>query len=441
MTLRPRRSVASFDSATALLLALSAALRQRPFAYLGQSRLEVPLVYASMALPLGVRRRAYAFATGSEGVPPKRLAEVDLESVASWAAQQYPQRRYPAVVIGSSNGALTHLYAACGIPWLPQTWLVPVRRRWSDPDDVRSAREFGALHAQRLLRANPAVALHEMLDPNQDALSASQMAYFRIKWQALPSAYRRFLDERLARGAPIVVANDESSWPVTRVAERHVFQFGAQGGMAPADYLAMPDAPTTDETAAEAEWGFAPELLGDIQAYADERAHPVVEMRYHHPQDMAPAVADTVSAWMREHHIEPRRLLVSSFIVLDPWQAIDTGSVPYWTYFPTRDAADALSNYLDGHSFDEVDVMLFSHGSRSRGLADAGRWERLAQRARRRGRLLAVDRSAFPADFLTFVRYARSLRRLPRAPRPRSPLSVEGALTMLGRSTKVEVLG
>lgn len=441
MTLPPRRSIASFDSATAMLLALSEALRERPFDHLGQSRLKLPLVYASTALPIALRRRAYAFATGSEGVPPKRLGEVDLERVAAWAVRQYPQRRYPAVVVGSSNGALTHLWAACGCPWLPQTWLVPVRRRWSDPDDVRGAREFGARHAQRLLGANPSVALHEMHDSNQDALSASQMAYFRIKWQALPWAYVRFFDEGLQPGAPIVVVNDDSRWPVTRVAERHVFQFGAQGGMTPAEYGALPDAPRTDEMAAEAEWGFAPDLLDHIREYADQHGHPVIEVRYHHPQDIAPAVADTMSAWMQRHRIDPRRLLVSSFIVLDPWQAIDTGSVPYWTYFTAHDAACALADYLDGHAFDEIDVMLFSHGVHSRGLAEAEEWEKLAARARRRGRLLAVDRSAFPADFVTFARYTAALRRLPRAPRPRSPLPVQEALTMLGQSTKVDVLG
>ena len=47
-----------------------------------------------------------------------------------------PDGRYPAVMIGSSNGALTHLAAACGVPWLPQTVLVPVRRPRADPADM-----------------------------------------------------------------------------------------------------------------------------------------------------------------------------------------------------------------------------------------------------------------------------------------------------------------
>ena len=49
----------------------------------------------------------------------------------------YPSRRYPMALIGSSNGAAVHLAAAMGAPWLPQTFMVPVRNPSNDPDDPR----------------------------------------------------------------------------------------------------------------------------------------------------------------------------------------------------------------------------------------------------------------------------------------------------------------
>lgn len=441
MTLPARRSIASFDSATAMSTALARALQGRPFPHLGQSPLKAPLVYASGLLPLQLRRHVYAYITGSEGVPPPKLPDVNLEHVATWATEQYPARRYPAAVIGSSNGALTHLYAACGIPWMPQTWLVPVRRRWAEPNDVHGALRFGTRHAPRLLGANPDVALYDMHDPNQDALSASHMAYFRIKWRRLPRAYARFLRARLLPDAPIIVAHDQSRWPVTKVAERHCFQLGAQGGMNPEQYRALPGAPAPNSRAPEAEWGFDASLLEDIRTYAEEHHHPVIEVRYRHPQGPAAAVADVFTTWLKGHELTPQRLLVSSFIMMDPWQTIGTGSVPYWTYFPVDDAARALSDYLDGHAFDDIDIMLFNHGTRSHGLADVEVWEQLAHRARAQGRLLAVDRSAFPADFPTFARYAAALRRLPRVRRPPEPLQVDEALSGLRESPNVSVLG
>ena len=63
-----------------------------------------------------------------EAVSPRRLARIRSEAITEWVAGLYPERRYPAVLIGSSNGALTHLAAALDAPWLPQTFLIAVRQ-------------------------------------------------------------------------------------------------------------------------------------------------------------------------------------------------------------------------------------------------------------------------------------------------------------------------
>ena len=436
---KPEDAIASFDSASAFLTSLARALHDRDFPYLGQSRLKVPLVYVSRLLPEPIRRRAYAIASGREGVDPDKLGSVDLDHVAGWVADRYPAGRFPAILLGSSNGALTHLAAACRVPWLPQTVLVPVRRPNADPDDVHGALEFGQQHAPALLDANPNVALHQMHDANQDALSASEMAYFRVKWQRLPPAYERFLEDRLQPGAPVVVVRDESTWPVTRIGDRHVFQVGAQGGMTAEDYLQEPGAPRPDEVAAEAEWGFAEALLDAVQAWARDHGHPVIEIRYAHPQHPAAAVAETFRHWLHERGAPAQRLLVSSFVIHDPWRTITTASVPFWTFFPVQSAAQDLAAYLDRAAYDEIDVMLFSHGTRSRGLAEAGTWQELTRRARVRGRLLGVDPDAFPADFTTFARYATALSRLPVSDRQWSAMAVEDAIRGLATGDRVTV--
>ena len=435
----PKDAVAAFDSASAFLMSLAYALQHRDFPYLGQSRLKVPLVYASALLPQPLRRRAYAIASGREGLPPERLGAIDMEQVAGWISAKYDVGRVPAVLLGSSNGALTHLAAACGVPWLPQTLLLPVRRPGADPEDITGAAEFGVQHAPALLEANPDVQLHHMHDANQDALTSSEMSYFRVKWRRLPAAYQRFLEQRLAPGAPVVVVRDTSTWPVTRCGDRHVFQLGAQGGMSAEEYHEAPVAPQPDETAAEAEWGLDDGLLSPVRDWAEHAGHPVVEIRYGHPQDPAAAVADTMRGWLVRRGEPAERLLVSSFIVHDPWRTITSASVPFWTFFPVRRAANDLAAYLDDNTYDDIDVMLFSHGVGSRGLADAGTWQRLADRAGRRGRLLGVDADQFPADFTAFARYAKALRSLPDATRPWQPLPVDEALAGLADAARVTV--
>lgn len=145
----------------------------------------------------------------------------------------YPRRRYPAVFVGSSNGAMIHLAALIGAPWLPQTLLIPVRRRGGGPDQPAEALRLHRDAGQALLRANPDLELHHMHDANQGRLMVAGMSYFRIKWRQLPHAYARFLHDRLAPGGTVVTVECGLQWPTTRIGERYLFQHGALGGATP----------------------------------------------------------------------------------------------------------------------------------------------------------------------------------------------------------------
>jgi hypothetical protein len=156
--LGPRDVVALFDSATVLHGALAAALRGEPFPHLGNGPLAAAAVRVGGRLPWALVRRVYTRVGAAEGIDPDRLGEVDLAAVADWLVDGYPRRRYPAALVGSSNGALAHLAAALQVPWLPGTVLVPVTRV-GDPQRPVDALGFGERVAPRLLNANPEVVL------------------------------------------------------------------------------------------------------------------------------------------------------------------------------------------------------------------------------------------------------------------------------------------
>lgn len=425
----PERAVAAFDSASAFLRATARGLRGEDFARLGQGVGAGLGARATMLLPERLRRAVYTAAGAREGVPPERLGDIDGADVARWIVGHYRSGGpYPVVFLGSSNGALTHLCTALGAPWLPQTLLVPVRWAGNDPDRPDAAMTFGRGVAPPLLARNPDLALHHMHDGNQDRLMVATMAYFRMKRRRLGHAYREFLRGQLASGAPIVLVDDTSRWPVTTVADRHVFQTGARGGLAPAEYrrgsLELDDfraaegaepgplpAPEPDTTAPEAEWGYDDELTPEVLDLAAETGHPVYRMRLDEPEALSPVVAEL----FRRRH-DGNRLLVESFIMLDPVQANRIGAAPFWTVFGVADSAAALARYLDAtEPYDDIDVTLFSHGVRSAGLADADTWRDLAARARRRGRLLAVRPGRYPVDFASLARITPALRRIPSA--------------------------
>lgn len=118
---RPPRTIANFDSASAMARATAHYLRGRDFPLLGMMpRAAVPLMerigLGINRLPAAAREQLYILSGWHEAVPPRKLARAPLERVADWMVRLYPRRPYPAAMIGSSNGAAVHLCAALGIP-------------------------------------------------------------------------------------------------------------------------------------------------------------------------------------------------------------------------------------------------------------------------------------------------------------------------------------
>jgi hypothetical protein len=417
MTVKPADAVAGFDSASTMLEATAHGLRGEPFDRAGRGPAFGAALHVANLLPRPLRQKAYAVVGGAEGLPPDELGEVDIDEVSEWVTGHYGPGQFPAVLLGSSNGAAVHLATALGAPWLPQTLLIPVHWTGNDPARPDRALEFGAENAPKLLRRNPDIALHHMHDANQDHLMIQRMAYFRIKRCRLGPAYEQFIRTRLAPGAPIIVLADESTWPVTTVGERHVFQVGAQGGIGPEDYDRHGLVPDTH--APEAEWGFESLLLEDITHLAATTGHPVHVIQYPDPHALSGPVADIHRTWLNSD-----RLLIESFLLLDPTRTREAGLVPLWTMFPVRSAVETAAEYMSSRDFESVHIGLFPHGVRSRGIAEPQLWrEKLGHDVQ----FLGLNERRYPADFAALTRYSTHLRHIPR---PNHPAPAPGTLPL-----------
>ncbi|MBQ0892662.1 hypothetical protein KBX37_06005 [Micromonospora sp. U56] len=438
------RQVAGFDSASAMVVALSRFLHGRDTPPLGKPALRALRPAAALAahLPTGTREWIYSVFSGVEGRPESEIAALDIDAVAASIAGLYPQRRYPVVVIGSSNGALTHLCAALGVPWLPQTLLLPVRQRRVSPDDPMGAVHAFDRTARGLLDRNPDLVLHHMHDPNQDRLTLRRMAYFRVKRTRLGPAYEKFLTDVLEPGGIILTAECGQLWPTTRVGERHLFQFGAVGGIPPQEYrdggqritdylrrygAAVTEwrAPPADDESPEAEWGFEPALRDDVAAFADRHGYRASRLMFDEPESLSPVVADLYRWWYRQRGLPANRLLIDSFILLDPWWTLRAGAVPYWTAFPVHPSLTGLHRYLDSaDGYDHLHLGLFCHGVDSVGTASADQWREVLRRARVAGKFAGVSPSRYPNDPHAFFGYQRALRAIPDRLPPPQPLSL-----------------
>jgi hypothetical protein len=268
------------------------------------------------------------------------------------------------------------------------------------------------------------------------------MTYFRLKRLRLGAAYTDFLGETLPPGATVFLSDCRLRWPVTRLGPRHVFQFGALGGMPAeefhqgseriAEYLRRYDAPVrrwdpppADDNAPEAEWGLDPRLSEDLESLADRHGWRLRHLTFDLPDQLSPMVAELHRWWYQRRGLPADHLLVESFALVEPSLALRTRAVPYWTTFPVDPSARALEDYLDRASpYDRISLGLFNHGTDGVGVASIDRWRAILGRARVRGALLGVDPDLYPRDFAALGRFHRELARLPQHPPP-SPLTLE----------------
>ena len=439
------RGIARFDSAAGMAQALGRSLHGEEFRSLSNSRiLDRAVLPAVNLLPRRPREWFYALAGATEAIGSGSVGRLDVAGIADWLTGLYPDRRYPACFIGSSNGAMVHLAAALGVPWLPQTFLCPVRNPGADPDAVRQAFTAGTPTAERLAQALPDMAVHHMHDPNQDRLMLQTMSYFRLKHRRLPAAYRDALVRWLPAGATLFVVNCTRTWPVTRTGARSVFQFGALGGATAEEYFQGSertagyfqhygragrhwDAPAPDDRAPEAEWGFDTVLLPELEALSRERDWRLRELRFEEPEDLSTIAARLHEGWYGALGEDgPQRLVVESFVLMAPERIQRLRAIPYWLLFAVQPSADRLRRFLDSRPApDEVDIMLFSHGTDSIGLAPVEEWRELAGRGRRPGRLLGVDPRRYPRDFAAFARFHRDLETLGRVGPRLEPLPLD----------------
>lgn len=433
---------ADFDSSVAMFRAIAKYLKGREVGALGVAPSSRPLAAALSRLPRAARRRLYPLTGWQQGVPMHLLPRLRTEDLSEWIARLYGPGPYQAVAIGSGSGALVHLCAALGIPWLPQTVLVPVRQRGIDPDEPRQALAAMRGLGDALLRNNDDIQLHHMHDPSTDRPMVARMAYFRMKRLRLGATFERFLEQRLAPGGMIFLVEAQRPWPTTRVDDRYIFQFGALSGATEQDYFEATtrtetflqrmgshrrrwDPPEPDALRPEAEWGFEAALRDDVEHVAQRLGYALRRIVFREPEHLSPLVADLYDWWNQRRALPARRLLVESYNLVEPMLALRTGSVPLWMKFNMQPDLDALLRYLDGSPpWDEILLTLFSQGVESIGLVDIDAWRDVLRRARQIGRLVGVDERSYPHDAGAMFRFGADLSRHPAQHPIPGPLSL-----------------
>lgn len=217
------------------------------------------------------------------------LANLDVEDIAEWFTAHYVcrvRRAYPGVVIGSINSAMVGVCMATGMPWLPQTMMLPLRwepRCWSS---LPAAAALGIQAAAAFHGRNPEVALHQSYDEWPGPAAGCGAPRMRAKLRRLPGAYVKFLDSSVAADAIVILLQDESVWPTTRFSDRHVLHLGSRHNppaVKPTDTV-IPDGLSPD-----AEIGFDPDLGAQVARWSATRGRLLYRVRIRDALAVRPA--------------------------------------------------------------------------------------------------------------------------------------------------------
>lgn len=458
---RAARHLTDFDSAVNTVRAVGSYLHGKDHGSLSMGPTNRFLSDVVGAKPPDRVRAAYYRIMGfGQGLPLDRVRHLDVDVLDEWVTRQYGPGPFPVVVVGCTSGGVVHLAAALGAPFLPQTTLSSVRDLATHPDDPAGAMEALAPTTRLVAERNQRLAVYHMHDPAQDRPMLEAMAYLRLKRLSLGRPFEHFLEERLMPGGTILQVECSRDWRSRSVGERAYFQFGCLGGVSEEEYHhpgervaryleqeASPvrswQPPESDARRPEAEWGWDPALGEDVKRVAERFGYRLRRLVSAEPQEHSAFVADLHRWWYRQLGRPTDRLLVECYAQWDPMWMLRTGSVPFWLRFNMGPAYEELERYLEAvEPYDEIYLNLFSQGIESPGVVPVDRWESLiGQHARRRGEVIGVDRSAYPLDAGSTLRYHKAFKSIPSRHHLPAPLAVEEIddfLTQTQRSYRVD---
>ncbi len=302
-----------------------------------------PLLFSLRFAPEWLKRAVLNLGLSiSLGAPPEKFYPLDAEAFFGAYTARYPDRSYPAIVLGSPDGALVHLAALIGAPLLPDCGLIGARHR-IDPDDLRSYLATGAAAMARLAPGEKTeLILH--YDPIHDRGLVGYAALIRVKLRGLPDCYRRFIARHLAPGGALILAEDRYSWPQFELGPRSFLQIGGLGGLAPEEYLARypPAGLGEPRPRRESEWGCPKEFADAVRELAAEGGYRLIELPAEHPADYSRlSLRAFWEAGAREGVV-----LLSSFTTVDARVPVATGIPPLHLPFNTRDSWELARSIL-----------------------------------------------------------------------------------------------
>jgi hypothetical protein len=315
-------------------------------------------------LPQGAARFTISRFQSISGLPPRVLDEFSIEDLIHGRLADYAQLtgKFPAVTVGAAlGGASTYLSLALGGPFLPQAFVVTLKRG-SKKGSVHEYLQRSLDSALRIAEENPGLMTIQHYDPVHDGWLTRFVNHLRVKLTDLPAAYAEFIRSTLEPGGAVVYLEGGASWLRYRVGPRSVFQVGGWGGISPEEFLeGSPRLETyarsaglkyTDwklsgfplERGPESEWGSEAGLADALEAFCQTEGYRFVRIPLPHPNDFSKLAFRAARTLLEKEGRQPAGVVVEMFSQFDASAAHQGGLLPLWLIFNTQDSLEYLKS-------------------------------------------------------------------------------------------------
>jgi hypothetical protein len=314
------------------------------------------------ALPQCAARFVISRFESVTGLHPKVMDDFSLDELIHARLGDYTRLTgsFSAVTVGAAlSGATAYLSLALGGPFLPQAFVVSLKRG-SMSGDVNEYLHRSLDTALRIADENPILMTIQHYDPLHDGWMTRFINHLRFKLLDLPPAYAEFIKSRLEPGGAVVYLDSGASWLRYRVGPRSVFQVGGWGGISPEEFLEGSDRiriyarkaglKFTDwklkgyplERGPESEWGSEAGLDTALESFCKHEGFRFVRIPLPHPNDFSRLAFAAAQSLLEKEDRQPAGVLVEMFSQFDAHASRQAGLLPLWLIYNTGDSLEYL---------------------------------------------------------------------------------------------------
>jgi hypothetical protein len=388
------------------------------------------VLLAMGTLPQGMARFVISRFEAISGLNPDVMNDFSMDDLIRVRLEDYDglSGPFPAILVGAAlSGATAYLSLALGGPFLPQAYVVSLKRG-SYTGNVDEYLHRSLATALRISGENPRLMTIQHFDPVHDGWMTRFINHVRFKLLDLPPAYTEFIRSRVAPGGAVVYLDSGASWLRYRLGPRSVFQVGGWGGISTEEFLEGSDRirdyarrtglKSTDwklkeyplERGPESEWGSEPGLAEALESFCKAEDYRFVHIRLSDPNNFALLAFMAAQELLKKEGRSPVGVLVEMFSQFDANAARQAGLLPLWLIYNTPDSLQFLKEMRSHFPADKPTFFSpLATFSMTPDLVPWQEWE--STLAGLKWTNIGTRPSHYPADARALVNWAKPLRK------------------------------